>query len=264
MKIATWNVNSIKARSESVVAWLKEAVPDVLCMQEIKCTDDAFPKETFEALGYNCAVHGQKTYNGVAVLSKRPIEDATPRLPGGAKDGQADDHARYIEAVIPAKHGTIRVASIYAPNGNPVGTDKFAYKLAWLDRLAKHAKELLALEERTALMGDYNVIPTDDDVWDPKVWDNDALFQPESKAALRRVEYLGYTDAFAACHAQTHRYTFWDYQAGAWQKDHGIRIDHILLSPQATDCLRACEIDKKTRGWERPSDHVPVWCEVDA
>ena len=259
MKFATFNVNSVKARTEAVVAWLKEAEPDVIALQELKCMDDAFPKDAFEALGYNCAVHGQKTYNGVAVLSKRPIEDATPRLPGG--DG--DDHARYLEAVIPVKRGTVRVASIYAPNGNPVNSDKFGYKLEWLKRLAKHAKELLANEERLVLMGDYNVIPTPDDCWDPKVWENDALFRPESRAALRRIENLGFTDAFRACHAETHRYSFWDYQAGCWQKDHGIRIDHILLSPQAADHLKGSGIDKNIRGRERPSDHVPVWCELD-
>jgi len=259
MKIATWNVNSVKARLENAVAWLKECGPDVVCFQELKCTDDTFPAEAFEVLGYNCAVHGQKTYNGVAILSKRPMEDVTPRLPGG--DG--DDHARYIEAVIPAKKGVLRVGSIYAPNGNPIGTDKFTYKLGWLERLHKHAKGLLALEEPLALMGDYNVIPTPDDCWDPKVWMNDALFQPESRAALRRIENLGYTDAFRACHAETHQYTFWDYQAGCWQKDHGIRIDHIMLSPQAADHLKASGIDKKVRGRERPSDHVPVWCELD-
>lgn len=259
MKIATWNVNSIKARIDNAVAWLKEADPDVVALQELKCTDENFPAEPFEALGYNCAVHGQKTYNGVAILSKRPMEDVTPRLPGG----NGDDHARYIEAVVPGKNGVVRVASIYAPNGNPIGTEKFAYKLAWMDRLAKHAKELLAEEEPVVLMGDINVIPTPDDCWDPKAWMGDALYQPESRAAMRRVENLGYTDAFRACHSETHQYTFWDYQAGCWQKDHGIRIDHILLSPQAADHLKSSGIDKKVRGRERPSDHVPVWCELD-
>ena len=259
MKLATWNVNSIKARLDAVTAWLKEAEPDVLAMQEIKCTDDTFPAEAFEALGYNCAVHGQKTYNGVAILSKRPLEDVTPRLPGG--DG--DDHARYLEAVVPAKHGVIRVASIYAPNGNPVNTDKFPYKLEWLERLRAHAKKLLRHEEPLALMGDYNVIPTADDCYDPKAWENDALFQPQSRAALRAIENLGLADAFRACHAETHQYTFWDYQAGAWAKDHGIRIDHILLSPEAADRLKASGIAKQVRGRDKPSDHVPVWCELD-
>jgi exodeoxyribonuclease-3 len=259
VKLATWNVNSVKARLEAAVAWLKEASPDVACFQELKCTDDTFPAAAFEELGYNCAVHGQKTYNGVAILSKRPMEDVSPRLPGG--DG--DDHARYIEALVPGKNGMVRVASIYAPNGNPIGTEKFTYKLGWLDRLAKRATELLPQEEPVALMGDINIIPEPDDCYDPKVWMNDALFQPESRAAYRRLQYLGYTDAFRACHAETHKYTFWDYQAGAWQKDHGIRIDHILLSPQATDHLKGCGIDKHVRAWERPSDHVPVWVELD-
>ena len=183
MKLATWNVNSIKARLEAARDWLKEAEPDVVCLQEIKTTDEAFPRAFFEDLGYNCAVHGQKTYNGVAILSKRPLEDVTPRLPGG--DG--DDHARYIEAVVSAGKGTMRVASIYAPNGNPVGTDKFRYKLAWLERLAAHAREILLLEEAVALMGDINVIPTADDCYDPRAWEMDALFQPESRAALALV-----------------------------------------------------------------------------
>jgi len=259
VKIATWNVNSVRARLDTVTNWLKDAEPDVACFQEIKTTDEQFPREAFEALGYNCAVHGQKSYNGVAILSKRPLEDVTPRLPGD----DADDHARYIEAIIPGKNGTVRVASIYAPNGNPIGTDKFTYKLSWHGRLAEHAKALLAFEEPVSLMGDYNIIPEPHDVHDPKSWVNDALFQPETRAALRRLEYLGYTDAYRACHAEPNQYTFWDYQAGAWQKNHGIRIDHIMLSPQAADHLKACEIDKKVRDWDKPSDHVPVWVELD-
>jgi exodeoxyribonuclease-3 len=259
MKIATWNVNSVKARLEAAAQWLKEAAPDLVCLQEIKCTDDAFPRAAFEDLGYNCSVHGQKTYNGVAILSKRPLEDVAPGLPGG--DG--DDHARYLEALVPGDKGVVRVASIYAPNGNPIGTEKFSYKLAWLERLRAHAKELLALEEPVALMGDYNVIPTPEDCWDVKPWLEDALFQPESRAALRRIENLGYSDAFRAVNAQPYQYSFWDYQAGAWQKDHGIRIDHILLSPQALDRLAGAGIDKKVRGRDKPSDHVPVWCEIE-
>jgi exodeoxyribonuclease-3 len=258
MKLATWNVNSIKVRLEPALAWLKEAVPDAVVLQEIKCVDDAFPRAAFEEIGYNCAVHGQKTYNGVAILSRRPLEDVTPRLKGN----DADDHARYIEAVVPGDKGAVRVASIYLPNGNPIGTEKFTYKLAWMERLTAHARDLLALEEPVALMGDYNVIPTPDDVWNAKVWLGDALFQPESRAALRKLEYLGFTDAFRACHAETNQYSFWDYQAGAWQKDHGIRIDHIMLSPQAVDRLRGSGIDKRLRAGEKPSDHVPVWCEL--
>jgi exodeoxyribonuclease-3 len=259
MKIASWNVNSIKARLEPALAWLKAANPDVVCLQEIKCVDENFPHEPFEALGYNCAVHGQKSYNGVAILSRRPLEDVTPRLPGG--DG--DDHARYLEAVVSGSKGTVRVASIYAPNGNPFPGPKFDFKLAWLERLRIHAGKLLAHEEPVVLMGDYNIIPEDKDAHNPKAWLKDALFQPESRAALRRIEHLGYTDAFRALHPEAGHYTFWDY-FGSWERDNGIRIDHILLTPQAGDRLTACGIDRQVRGdSEKPSDHVPVWCELD-
>ena len=190
MKIATWNVNSIKARLEPALAWLKAANPDVVCLQEIKCVDENFPREAFESLGYNCAVHGQKSYNGVAILSKRPIEDVTPRLP--APDGVLDDHSRYLEAVITGDKGVVRVASIYAPNGNPQPGPKFDYKLAWLERLRIHARKLLRNEEAVVLMGDYNIIPEDKDAAKPKNWLKDALFQPESKAAYRRLLNLGY------------------------------------------------------------------------
>jgi exodeoxyribonuclease-3 len=265
MKIATWNVNSVKVRLEAATAWLKEAKPDVVALQEIKCLDENFPTEAFEALGYNCAVHGQKTYNGVALLSKLPLEDVTPRLPGGAPlpNGETDDHSRYLEAVVTGDKGTLRIASIYAPNGNPMGTEKFTYKLAWLERLRAHAKGLLANEEPVALIGDYNIIPEDRDCYDPKAWVNDALFQPQSRAALRTIENLGYTDAFRACNQAPGQYTFWDYQAGAWRKNHGIRIDHVMLSPQGLDRLRDCGIDKHVREGDKPSDHVPVWAELD-
>ena len=259
MKIATWNVNSIKARIDTVLTWFKQAQPDVACLQEIKCETNAFPRLEFEALGYNCAVLGQKSYNGVAVLSKYKIEDVREGLPGG----EGDDHARYIEGVIATKAGALRVASIYLPNGNPPDTDKFGYKLKWMDRLIAHARELREFEEILVMGGDYNVIPTAEDVYDPLSWTNDALFRLESRRQLRRVVNLGFTDAFSACNAEPHQYTFWDYQAGAWQKNNGIRIDHLLLSPQAADRLKTCAIDKHTRAWEKPSDHVPVWCELD-
>ena len=260
MKIATWNVNSVKARLDAVTTWLTEAAPDIVCLQEIKTTDEGFPTELFQSLGYNCAVHGQKSYNGVAILTKRPAEDVVRGLP--AVEG--DDHARYIEAVVPTQSGrVVRVASIYAPNGNPPGTERFAYKLAWLERLNRHIRHLLTFEEPLIMAGDYNVIPTPDDCHDPRAWAGDALFQPETRAAFRRISNLGLTDAFRACHAEPHCYTFWDYQAGAWVKDHGIRIDHALLSPQAADRLVGCTIERKVRGWEKPSDHVPVLCELD-
>ena len=259
MKVATWNVNSIRARLEPALAWLKQTAPDVVCLQEIKCQDEQFPREPFESLGYNCAVHGQKSYNGVAILSKYPLEDITPRLPGG----EGDDHSRYLEAVVSGAKGVVRVASIYAPNGNPVESPKFDYKLAWLERLNRHAAKLLAAEEPVVLMGDYNIIPQDKDAHNPKAWLKDALFQPQSKAALRRIENLGYSDAFRTLHPEGGHYTFWDF-FGSWERDNGIRIDHILLSPQAADRLTACEIDRHVRGdSEKPSDHVPIWCELD-
>ncbi len=258
MRIATWNVNSINARLETVTAWFKEASPDVACLQEIKCVDEAFPRAAFEDLGYNVAVHGQKSYNGVALLSKTPLEDVRRGLPGD--DG--DDHARYLEAVVSGPK-PVRVATIYLPNGNPVGTDKFAYKLGWLDRLQRHATELLALEEPLALAGDYNVIPEPTDCDDPVSWAGDALFQPETRAAYRGLKWKGLTDAWLEADGAPHSYTFWDYQAGAWRRNHGIRIDHVLLSPQAADRLAGAEIHKDVRGWDKPSDHVPVTIELD-
>ncbi len=258
MKIATWNVNSIKARAEHVATWLKEAEPDVVCLQELKCVDENFPAAAFEELGYNVAVHGQKTYNGVAILSRLPLEDVSPRLPGD----KSDEQARYLEAVVSTTNGAVRVASIYLPNGNPAPGEKYDYKLKWMARLGKHAEKLLAYEEPLVLAGDFNVIPSPDDVHDAKAWADDALFLPETRAAFQDLVYRGFTDAFRTAHAEPHRYTFWDYQRGAWQKDHGIRIDHLLLSPQAADRLQACDIDKHVRGWERPSDHVPVWIEL--
>ncbi len=258
MKIVTWNVNSLKARLGLVLEYLRAARPDVALLQETKCTDDSFPALELEDLGYNIARHGQKTYNGVAILSKYPMDDVQHSLPGD----ETDDQARYIEAVISAPGRPVRVASIYAPNGNPADTPKFDYKLAWLRRLRAHAQDRLKLEESFVLGGDLNVILTDDDVYDPKAWEGDALFRPEAISAMRTILNLGLTDAYRACHTEPHRYTFWDYQAGAWSKDHGIRIDYLLLSPQATDRLAACAIDKHVRGWEKPSDHVPVWAEL--
>jgi exodeoxyribonuclease-3 len=258
MKLATWNVNSVNARLETVLRWFESASPDVACLQEIKCVDEKFPTEAFERLGYNVAVHGQKTYNGVALVSKTPLEDVRRGLPGD----EADDQARYIEAVVSGPQ-PIRVAGIYLPNGNPIGTEKFAYKLAWMARLNAHARELLALEEPLAIMGDYNVIPEEADVEKPADWLGDALFQPESRAAYRALQWLGFTDAYMAADGAPGGYTFWDYQAGAWPRNNGIRIDHALLSPQAADLLRGCAIHRDVRGWDKPSDHVPVVIELD-
>jgi len=259
MKIATFNVNSIKARLKNLLQWLEEAEPDVVCLQELKCVDDAFPREEIEALGYNVAVHGQKTYNGVAILSKFPLEDIQTGLPGD----ESDEQARYVEALILAGENVVRVGAIYLPNGNPVDTEKYPYKLGWMDRLTAHAKDLLQNEEMLVLAGDYNVIPHEDDCYDPKAWADDALFKPETRAKFYELMNLGFTDSFRACHTEPNRYSFWDYQRGAWQKDNGIRIDHLLVSPQAADHLTACDIDRAPRGREKPSDHTPVWIELD-
>lgn len=257
MRIATWNVNSVNARLETILRWFEAERPDVACLQEIKCVDEKFPAEAFERLGYNLAVHGQKTYNGVALLSRSPLEDVVRGLPGD----EADDQARYIEAVVSGPK-PVRVASIYLPNGNSLGSEKFAYKLAWMERLHRHAAELLRLEEPLALMGDYNVIPGPLDAANPGEWTGDALFQPESRAALRALLWLGLTDAWSAAGEGPGGYTFWDYQAGAWPRNNGIRIDHALLSPQAADRLQSCRIDRAPRGWDKPSDHTPLIVEL--
>ncbi len=259
MKIATWNINGVKARIESLIVWLKQTSPDVVCLQEIKSQTELFPAADIEALGYNVAVHGQKGFNGVALLSKAPMEDIRRGLPGEPDEAQS----RYIEAVIPAGNRVVRVGGLYLPNGNPIATPKFDYKLAWMGCFEAHARSLLANEELLVLAGDYNVIPDPVDAKTPAAWVEDALFQPQSRAAWRRFQALGLTDAVRACHPEPGVFTFWDYQAGAWPKDNGIRIDHLLLSPQATDRLTGCGIDKFTRAWEKPSDHVPVWVELD-
>lgn len=250
MKIACWNVNSVKARLPRLVEYLKEAQPDVLCLQELKVVDEAFPRAEIEELGYNVETHGQKTYNGVAILSKFPMEDVMRRLPGNDDDEQA----RYMEATI----NGVRVASIYLPNGNPVDTEKFPYKLGWMDRLIDRATELLSWEEPVVLAGDYNVIPQDEDCYDAKAWEGDALTQPDSRNRFRQLLNLGYAEAYRTSTRDVD-YTFWDYQRGSWQKDNGIRIDHLLLSPEATDRLDSVGIDKEPRGRERPSDHTPIW-----
>lgn len=256
MKIASWNVNSIRARLPNVLDWLGEAAPDVALLQEIKTLEEDFPFAELEALGYNCAVAGQKSYHGVAVLSRRPLEVECRRLPGGGDD----DQARYLEAFT----GGVRVASIYLPNGNPAPGDRFDYKLAWMERLVAHARGLLGYEEAAVLGGDYNVCPTDADVCDPEGWADDALCRPESRARFRELLWLGYTEAFRTLHPEARRaWTFWDYQAGAWQRDRGLRIDHLLLSPHAADRLLACEIDRAPRGRRKASDHTPLWCELE-
>ncbi len=253
LTIASLNVNSVNARLANLVAWLEAARPDLVCLQEIKCLDAAFPREALEDLGYNVATHGQKSYNGVAILSRPRLEEVRPGLPGDP----ADEQARYLEAVA----GGVRLASIYAPNGNPVGSDKFAYKLAWLERLRAQARSLLELDEPVVLAGDFNVIPEAQDCHDPEAWAGDALFQPESRRAFRALLHEGWTDAFRALHPDERgAYTFWDYQGGAFQLDHGVRIDHLLLSPLAADRLERAWIDREPRGRPRASDHTPILC----
>ncbi|MCA1973038.1 MAG: exodeoxyribonuclease III [Caenispirillum sp.] len=258
LKIAAWNVNSIKARLPNLTAWLTEAQPDVALLQEIKTVDDGFPLMEIRAAGYeHCAICGQKSYNGVAILSRHPLTEVRRGLPGEPEDQQA----RYVEAVV---DGRIRVASVYVPNGNPVDTEKFPYKLRWMENLRLHLRRLLTESDLPLLVGgDYNVCPTDDDVYDPDGWSNDALCRPESRAAFRALLWLGLTDTYRTLHPEPHRYTFWDYQQGAWQRDLGLRIDHLLLDGRALDRVRACDIDKGPRGREKASDHTPIWAEIE-
>ena len=253
MQIATWNINSVRTRIPNLLAYLREVAPDVLCLQEIKCTDEQFPRLEVEAEGYNVATHGQKSWNGVAILSKRPME-VERGLPGS----DADEQSRYIEAVITTDAAPLRVGCLYLPNGNPPDTEKYTYKLAWMDRLLAHARGLLALEEPLVLAGDYNVIPGPRDVYEPDAWLGDALYLPQTRARFRALLNLGFTDALRATTDRAGLYTFWDYQAGAWQRNKGICIDHLLLSPQAADRLATVTIDKAKRAEDKPSDHVPV------
>jgi exodeoxyribonuclease-3 len=259
MKIASFNINGVKARLPALLDWLAEARPDVVAVQEIKSVDEAFPRAEIEDAGYNVATHGQKGFNGVAILSRLPLEDVARGLPGD----DADDHARWIEATVVGARA-VRVCGLYLPNGNPAPGPKYDYKLAWMERLHARAAALLAAEECALLAGDFNVIPQAEDCYDRKAWELDALFLPPTREAYRRIVNLGLTDALRAVDPAPGRYTFWDYQAGAWQKNHGIRIDHLLLTPQAADRLVACGIDKQVRSREKPSDHVPVWVELDA
>jgi len=259
MKIASFNINGIKARIDALPAWLDEAQPDVAILQEIKSVDENFPRELFEERGYQVETHGQKSFNGVAILSKLPLEDVTRGLPGD----DADEQARYIEATVIGEHSALRLCGLYLPNGNPAPGPKYDYKLAWMERLQARAEALLALEEPFLMAGDYNIIPQDEDAKRPEAWREDALALPQSRAAYRRIVNLGLTEAFRARTQGPGHYTFWDYQAGAWNRDDGIRIDHFLLSPQCADRLTDCQIDKHVRGGEKPSDHVPIWITLD-
>ncbi len=249
LSIATWNVNSVRSRLPHLLDWLKEDAPDIVLLQELKCMDEQFPREAVEELGYNIATHGQKTYNGVAILSKFPLEDVVRGIPG-----YDDPAARYIEALAATPQGVIRVASVYVVNGSEVGSEKYAYKLAFLDKFCTHMQTLRGYDEILVVGGDYNIAPTDADVANPKAWVGSVLTSDEVRTAFRRLLNLGLYDAGA----NEHQLSWWDYRAGAFAKNDGLRIDHLLLSPQAMDKLSSCHVAIKTRALEKPSDHAPV------
>ncbi|NNF91712.1 MAG: exodeoxyribonuclease III [Boseongicola sp.] len=259
MKIATFNINGIKARIDGLTDWLTDSAPDVAVLQEIKSVDQNFPREHFQDLGYTVETHGQKSFNGVAILSKLPLEDITRGLPGDATDEQA----RWIEATV-IGNKPVRVCGLYLPNGNPAPGPKYDYKLAWMKRLKDRAQALLKYEEIALMCGDYNIIPQDEDAARPDAWRKDALALPDSRAAFREIVNLGFTEAFRARTQAPGQYSFWDYQANAFDRNDGIRIDHHLLTPQAADLLEDCWIEAGVRGREKPSDHVPVWIDLAA
>ncbi|MFZ1479721.1 MAG: exodeoxyribonuclease III [Paracoccaceae bacterium] len=259
MKIASFNINGIKARIEALPRWLEAAKPDVVCLQEIKSQDDSFPREIFEDIGYRVETHGQKGFNGVAILSRLPLEDVTRGLPGD----DTDEQARWIEATVIGDRA-VRVCGLYLPNGNPAPGPKYDYKLAWMARMEARVRALLVDEMPLVFLGDYNVIPQPEDAARPEAWVEDALFRPESRAALRRIVNLGLTEAIRSRDPAPGLYTFWDYQANSWERNNGIRIDHLLLSPQAADLLDDAGIDKEVRAGDKPSDHVPVWVQLAA
>ncbi|CDO47105.1 exodeoxyribonuclease III [Bartonella henselae] len=258
MKIVTWNIAGIKARHETLYQWLQQNRPDIVCLQEIKSTDKNFPRDAIESLGYHIETHGQKSFNGVAILSKKTPDEVIRQLPGNDKDEQT----RYIEAVYSTNKGVIRVASLYLPNGNPINSEKYPYKMEWMERLYTHAKSLLKYEEPLVLAGDYNVIPTPLDAKTPKEWSDDALFLPQTRQAFQRIIHLGFYDAIRNV-TDTPSFSFWDFQAAAWRKNNGIRIDHLLLSPEAVDQLICAYSQKEVRGYQKPSDHTPVWIDLN-
>ncbi|WP_419796684.1 MAG: exodeoxyribonuclease III [Terasakiella sp.] len=255
MKIATWNVNGINARTEHLLRWLKDFNPDVALLQELKTPGDAVPALELKEFGYHIEYVGQKSFNGVAVLSKSPIEVVLRALPGNDDDEQA----RYLEV----DTGDVRVASIYFPNGNPVDSEKFDYKLNFMERVIERTKDLLSQEIPFVLGGDYNVAPDNGDVYDIQKMANDAICREEGRRLYRQHLHLGLTNAFKLYHPESGQFSWWDYRAGGWTKDHGVLIDHLLLSPHAADLLSNAGIDKTPRGWEKASDHTPVWCELE-
>jgi len=252
MKIVTWNVNSIRARLENVLEWLKETQPNVVLLQEIKCEEKAFPKAPIEDLGYNIAIAGQKTYNGVAILAKAPIEDVICGLPTFPED----ENSRYIEAVV----GTTRVASVYVPNGKAVGSEFYQYKLKFLEKLRQHLDNLLLYEEACVIGGDYNITPENWDVRFPELWDGEILCSPAERQQFQSLLHLGYYDVVRLYHRGPGPLSWWDYRNSSWQRDNGLRIDHLLLSPLAADRAQASGIDAAPRAKEKASDHAPVWC----
>jgi exodeoxyribonuclease-3 len=256
LKIATFNINNIQRRLPVLLAWLKRAKPDIVCLQELKTAHEAFPAAAIEGAGYYSEHRGEKTWNGVAILARgaRPVLTRT-ELPGDPGDRQS----RYIEAAVKG----ILVSSIYLPNGNPQPGPKFTYKLAWFDRLIKHAASLKRSKQPVILAGDYNVVPTDLDIYPTKSWDDDALLQPESRAAFQRLVKQGWTDSLRALHPGEKIYTFWDYKRNRWPRDAGLRLDHILLSPSIAPRLRDAGVDREVRGWEGASDHAPAWAILD-
>lgn len=261
MKIACFNVNSVNARLNNLVEWLKEAAPDIVCLQELKCEEHKFPSDEISSLGYNLIINGQKSYNGVAILSKFQITEESRKLDGD----ETDEQSRYLEGVISLKNGkSLRIICVYCPNGNPVDTQKFEYKLNWMERLIKRVKFLLESEEAFVICGDWNIIPRAEDCHDAKAWENDALFRIESRQKWHELLNLGLCDAFIALDGRANQYTFWDYQAGAWPRDMGIHIDTHLLSPQAADLLKGFKIWRNEREKVKASDHVPVSIELDA
>jgi exodeoxyribonuclease-3 len=255
MKIATFNVNGIKSRLPRLLEWLAESSPDVVCLQELKAPDETFPVDALRDAGYGSLWSGQKSFNGVAILAKGsdPVERRRG-LPGDPDDV----HSRYLEASVDG----VVVASIYLPNGNPQPGPKFDYKLAWFERLNRHAAELLASGAPTVLAGDYNVVPTDEDIYSPASWLDDALLQPESRDAYRRLLAQGWVDAIRTLHPEARIYTFWDYMRNRWPRDAGLRIDHLLLSPSIADRLATAGVDRAVRGREKASDHAPAWVEL--
>lgn len=262
MKIASFNINGVRARVHALDAWLEVAQPDLVTLQEIKTEDAGFPTGHYEDQGWSVFTHGQKGFNGVAFLSRLPLEDVVIGLPGDDTDAQS----RYIEATVTGDRHAVRIAGLYLPNGNPAPGPKYDYKLAWMERLAARARQLLALEMPVVMMGDYNIIPEPRDAAHPENWLEDALFMPQSRASFRRIMSQGWTDAIRSRDPYGTRgpFTFWDYQRQSWQRDNGIRIDHLLLSPQAADLMTDAGVDREARAGEKPSDHVPVWVELAA